>query len=70
MPATDVLYGLGRLAFGTAVMAAPAAVGRTFLGDDARQPSTRSALRIYGTRDVVLGTGTLRAAASGGHVGP
>ena len=29
------LYGLGRLVFGAAVLAAPETIGRTLLGDDA-----------------------------------
>jgi hypothetical protein len=49
-------------------MAAPAGVGNVLLGGDARQPTPRILLRFYGTRDVALGIGTLRAASRGGDV--
>jgi hypothetical protein len=38
------------------------------VGDDARQPAVRATLRIYGSRDTVLGLGTLRAVYSRGDV--
>ena len=59
-------YGLSRLAFGAALMAAPTPVGSLFLGKGSRRAATRSTLRGFGTRDVVLGVGALRAATSGG----
>ena len=46
-------------------MAAPAAAGNVLLGHDARKPAPRTLLRFYGTRDVLLGLGTLRASSSG-----
>ena len=46
-------------------MAAPAGVGNVLVGGDARQPTPRTLLRFYGTRDVALGIGTLRAAGGG-----
>ncbi|MGH2978493.1 MAG: hypothetical protein ACRDLQ_02505, partial [Solirubrobacterales bacterium] len=49
-------------------MAAPAGVGDVLVGGDARQPTPRILLRFYGTRDVVLGVGTLRATSGGGDV--
>jgi hypothetical protein len=49
-------------------MAAPADVGNVLVGADARQPTTRVLLRFYGTRDVALGIGTLRAASRDGDV--
>ena len=67
--APEAIYGLGRLAFGVGLMAAPRELGGLLLGDEARQPSVRVALRTYGTRDVVLGLGTLRAVAGQGDVG-
>jgi hypothetical protein len=51
-------------------MAAPAAVGEVLQGRDARKPPVRMMFRFYGTRDIALGLGTLRAAASGGDVRP
>ena len=65
-----LVYGLGRLAFGAGLLAAPVPVGRLLIGDEAEEPAVRVALRTYGTRDTVLGLGTLRAAASGGEVAP
>jgi hypothetical protein len=50
-------------------MAAPVPVGNVLQGRDAWIPSVRMLFRFYGTRDVVLGLGTLRAAATGGDVG-
>lgn len=64
----DTAYGLGRLAFGLALIAAPAQVGSALVGGDARQPMVRATFRFYGTRDVVLGLGTLRAALADGDV--
>jgi hypothetical protein len=64
------VYGLGRLTFGAALMTAPAGFGRLLAGDDAREPAVRTGLRAYGTRDVVLGLGTLRAVATGSDVAP
>jgi len=40
------------------------------VGKAARKPMTRTMFRFYGTRDVVLGLGTLRAAAGDGDVAP
>jgi hypothetical protein len=59
-----LVYGLGRLAFGVGLLAAPVPVGRLLIGDEAEEPAVRVALRTYGTRDVVLGLGTLRSADS------
>lgn len=63
-------YGLGRLTFGAALMTAPVRFGRLLTGDEAREPAVRLGLRAYGTRDVVLGLGTLRAVATGSPVAP
>jgi hypothetical protein len=68
--ALEAVYALGRLAFGAGLMAAPRELGGVLLGDEAREPGVRIALRTYGTRDVVLGLGTLRAVAGGGDAGP
>ena len=68
MQGAEAAYGFGRLGFGVGLMAAPEAVGGVLLGDEAREPAVRIALRTYGTRDVVLGLGTLRAVAGKGGV--
>lgn len=47
-------------------MAAPAAAGSILLGRDAHEATPRTLFRFYGTRDVVLGLGALRAASAGG----
>ena len=66
----DAVYGLGRLAFGAALMASPSGFGSLLVGEAARTPDTRISLRLYGTRDVVLGLGALRAVAGGGDPAP
>ena len=63
--ALETIYGLGRLAFGAGLLAAPAKVGEILLGDEP-DSAARIALRSYGTRDVVLGLGLLRAVAGEG----
>ena len=67
--ALEAVYGMGRLAFGGGLIAAPRQLGGVLLGDEAREPAVRIALRTYGTRDVVLGLGTLRSVAREGHGG-
>jgi hypothetical protein len=62
----ESIYGLSRLAFGAAVLVAPTGLGRILIGKHARKPAVRTTFRFYGTRDTVLGLGTLRAAAGGG----
>jgi hypothetical protein len=64
------VYGLGRLTFGAALMSAPSGFGRMLVGDEAREPAVRIGLRTYGTRDVVLGLGTLSAVAARNDVTP
>ena len=68
--ALDTVYGLARLGFGAALLAAPEPMGSLLVGKAARRPLTRATLRGFGTRDVVLGVGTVRAAASGADVRP
>ena len=64
------VYGLGRLAFGAALMSRPDGFGALLVGDEARDPSVRAGLRAYGTRDTVLGLATLRAVLAEGDVRP
>jgi hypothetical protein len=68
--ALAAVYGLGRLAFGAGLIAAPRELGGLLLGDEAHEPAVRIGLRSYGTRDVVLGLGTLRAVGGRGDVAP
>jgi hypothetical protein len=69
MRSLETLYGLGRLIFGVGVMAAPEGLGGVLIGRQIREPAVRTSFRFYGTRDAVLGLGTLRAASGGGDVG-
>ena len=46
-------------------MTAPAPFGDVLIGRAARKGTPRTLLRFYGTRDVLLGLGTLRASSSG-----
>jgi hypothetical protein len=66
----ETLYALGRLGFGTGLLAAPGPLGRVLLGEQAGEPAARGLLRFYGTRDTVLGLGALRASSGGTDVGP
>ena len=52
------------------MIGAPTGFGRLLAGEDASQPAVRTGLRAYGTRDVVLGLGTLRAVVTGSDVSP
>jgi hypothetical protein len=63
-------YALGRLAFGTALVTAPERLGGLMLGERIGHPDVRVLLRFYGTRDVVLGLGTLGAVAGEREVVP
>lgn len=65
----ETTYALGRLAFGAAGLAAPKALGGVLVGKWVHVPLVRISFRFYGTRDVVLGLGTLRAVAGGEPVG-
>jgi hypothetical protein len=65
----EAVYGLGRLAFGAGMIGAPERLGSVLIGGEARKPMVRTSLRLYGTRDVVLGLGTLRATAGGEDAG-
>jgi hypothetical protein len=41
-------------------------MGSLVVGDSAREPAVGASVRYYGTRDLVLGVGTLRALARDG----
>jgi hypothetical protein len=55
--ATDVarLYALGRVGFGVGLLAAPAALGRPWIGASADKPGGQVAIRALGVRDLILG---------------
>ena len=63
-------YALSRLAFGLGVMGAPERMGLLMIGEDASHAPVRISVRFYGTRDVVLGLGALRATLGGDDVRP
>ena len=65
----ETVYGLSRLLFGLGVMAAPEVLGRVLIGQPVRAPAVRTTFRFYGTRDTVLGLGTLRAVSNGEDAG-
>lgn len=47
--------GAGRVAFGVAMLVAPRAVGRAWVGDDGDRPGASALVRALGVRDLVLG---------------
>ena len=49
------VLGIGRLAIGAAMMAAPAASMRGWIGADADRVGTQTAVRAFGAREVLLG---------------
>ena len=61
---------MGRLAFGAGLIAGPDRLGGVLVGKAARKPMARTLFRFYGTRDVVLGFGALRAAARDRDIAP
>jgi hypothetical protein len=56
--------GAGRAAIGIALLAAPAAVGRGWLGPTADEPAGQVALRAIGARDALLGLMAVHVAGS------
>jgi hypothetical protein len=59
-----------RIAYGAALVVAPAKVTKSWLGDDGARPGGQVALRALGAREIVLHTGAIAAAVSGGDVRP
>lgn len=55
--------GLGRVAVGIAIMAAPARMGESWLGTDGTTPGAQVALRGLGIRDVLIGMAQVHTAA-------
>jgi hypothetical protein len=60
------LIGAGRVAFGAALILAPRAVGRGWIGEAAGTAGGKVAVRAVGARDVILGLGGLVALRRGG----
>jgi hypothetical protein len=65
-----VLYALGRIVFGAAVLAAPATVGRSLAGEGGAAPDAQAFLRGMGGREIGIGLGLLSAIRSGERVRP
>jgi hypothetical protein len=63
-------YALGRLAFGAAVLAAPAISGRALAGAGGAEPDAQAFLRGMGGREIGLGLGLLGALRARGPVRP
>jgi hypothetical protein len=63
-------FATGRIAFGLALIAAPRAVGTSWLGPAGEHPATQAALRGLGIRDIGLAAGAAWAASTGGAVRP
>lgn len=57
--------GIGRLALGAALLLAPGRAGRGWIGEAARSPGGKVALRALGSRDLVLGYGVIHALDTG-----
>jgi hypothetical protein len=62
-PRFDLLQvlALGRIGFGLALMAAPSATAIGYLGRESSRPSVRLLSRLFGARDVAVGTFLLLA---------
>src|SRR4051812_20362365 len=63
-------YALARLAFGAAVLAAPAQSGRLLSGEGGTAPDAQAFLRGMGGREVGLGVGLLAAVRGGASARP
>jgi hypothetical protein len=54
--------GIGRIAFGAALLAAPAKLGASWLGPSGTSPGAQVALRGLGVRDAVIGMAQVHTA--------
>ncbi len=59
-----------RVAYGAALVAAPARTTRGWLGPDARRPAAGIAIRALGAREIGIHAGALVAALNGGALRP
>jgi hypothetical protein len=64
------IYAIGRLIFGVAALAAPAASGRAIAGAGGAEPDAQAFLRGMGGRELGIGLGLLAALRAGGPVRP
>lgn len=55
--------GAGRIAIGLGLLAAPTALGRSWLGKDGVSPATQVVLRGMGARDALIGMAQVHTAA-------
>ena len=55
--------GLSRIAFGIGMIAAPATIGRSWLGEDGTTPGAQVALRGLGIRDLLIGMAQIHTAS-------
>jgi len=62
-----IVFTRARAVVGLALMAAPGWAGRAWLGAGAAGPAARAVTRMLGSRDVVLGVGSLSAIKEGRH---
>lgn len=62
-----VVFTRVRAVVGLALVVAPGAAGRAWLGADATSAAARAVTRMLGSRDVVLGIGSLTAVKEGRH---
>jgi hypothetical protein len=58
-------FALGRIVFGTGLVAAPERVARGWIGDDASRPAMKVAIRGLGARDIALSAGMLLVGGGG-----
>jgi hypothetical protein len=64
------VFALARIAYGAGLIAAPERVARGWIGDDAKRPPVRVAVRALGIRDIALAVGALAFARDGDRVRP
>jgi len=66
-PRTAALaIALTRTAFGAALLAAPRALGHSWIGEDADRPAARAVIQAVGARDIGIGAGGAIALTRGG----
>ncbi|MCX7620925.1 MAG: hypothetical protein N2037_08805 [Acidimicrobiales bacterium] len=56
---------VARIAIGSALALVPGLAGRVWVGDGARDPATKVAIRALGIRDAAIGAGALHALETG-----
>lgn len=64
---TALVFTRVRVVAGLVLVAAPGLSGRAWLGAGATGPAARATTRMLGSRDVVLGVGSLNAIKEGRH---